>query len=342
MRDIKDFNLGELENILREWDYPPFHARSIFVWMYQKGSVDFSSMSDLPAELRKRLQERFCILSFSLKQRFVSKDQTAKFLFELPDKQPIEAVVIPTKTRVTACVSSQAGCKFACAFCASGLLGFKRNLSCGEIIEQVLQLKNNSPGRKLTHVVFMGTGEPLDNYNAVLKAARIINSGHSFNIGARRITISTCGIIPGMRKLAEENLQIELSVSLHAADDKTRARLMPINRKYPLKELMNACKEYIHKTGRQITFEYILIKGVNSDLQNAQKLSRMLQGLRLCKVNLIPSNAIEELKVEPPERAQIVSFRDCLLKAGIIATIRKSRGEDIEAACGQLRLRHGK
>ncbi|KPK96441.1 MAG: 23S rRNA (adenine(2503)-C2)-methyltransferase, partial [Omnitrophica WOR_2 bacterium SM23_72] len=203
---------------------------------------------------------------------------------------------------------------------------------CGEILDQIRG--------KPTHVVFMGTGEPLDNYDTVLKAIRIINSDYSFHIGARRITLSTCGIIPGMERLVEEKLQVELSVSLHAAEDSLRTRLMPINKKYPLKELMGACEEYIQKTGRQITFEYILMKGINSDLQSAQQLGKMLKGVKPCKVNLIAANFIEELKIQAPEKKEIMLFRDILVKNGIPATIRASRGEDIQAACGQLRLRH--
>ncbi len=342
MRDLKDFNKDELEAILRSWGFPAFYARSIFVWVYQKSTHDFDSMSNLPLDLRKRLKEVFSILDLRVVQRRISQDGTEKFLFELRDKQFIEAVLIPTKTRVTACISSQVGCKFACRFCASGISGFKRNLSVAQMLEQILTLKDRSTDKRLTHIVFMGTGEPLDNYDAVLKAIRIINSDYSFHIGARRITISTCGIIPRIKRLAGEGLQVELSISLHAAEDSLRTRLMPINKKYPLKELMLACDEYVRKTGRQITFEYILMKGINSDLQNARSLSTILKRLRICKVNLIPANSIRELEIEPPERDQIILFRDYLLKKNIPVTLRRPRGEDIEAACGQLRLRHEK
>jgi 23S rRNA (adenine2503-C2)-methyltransferase len=214
-------------------------------------------------------------------------------------------------------------------------------LAASEILEQVLYLKHNSPDNKLTHLVFMGTGEPLDNYDNVIKAIRIINSPYSFNIGARRITISTCGIIPAIMKLAEEGLQIELSVSLHAADEKTRSRVMPVNKKYPLKELILACKKYIEKTDRQVTFEYVLIEGLNADLPAAEKLSKILSGLN-CKINLIPCNPIKELRLHPPNKLQILLFKDKLLKSGVNATLRMPRGSDIEAACGQLRLRYEK
>jgi len=339
MKDIKDLDLKELEEILTGWGERPFHARQIFAWVYKKGITDFDAMSDLSSDLRTRLKDNFYILSLKLIKRIKSYDGTEKFLFALKDNNFIEAVIIPVEKRITGCISTQAGCKFACRFCASGKFGFKRNLTSSEIIEEVLYLKNNSQGAKLTHLVFMGIGEPLDNYDFVIKAIRIINSPHTLNIGARRITISTSGIIPAIKKLSGEGLQIELSVSLHAPDDKTRLRLMPINKIYPLKDLITVCREYISKTNRQITFEYVLIKDINSGLQDALKLSKILKGLN-CKVNLIPCNVIKEFNVQPPEKSEILLFRDYLLKSGINVTLRRPRGEDIEAACGQLRLRY--
>ncbi|MBU3958424.1 MAG: 23S rRNA (adenine(2503)-C(2))-methyltransferase RlmN [Candidatus Omnitrophica bacterium] len=342
MRDIKDLTLEELRQVLQGWKQAGFHARQIFAWIYKKGVKDFSQMSDLPADLRRRLQENFFILDFRLARVFQSGDGTEKSLFSLKDKSFIEAVIIPTEKRLTGCVSTQVGCRFNCRFCASGLGGFKRNLTTGEILGEVLYLKNNLGHKRLSHIVFMGVGEPLDNYNNLLKAIRIINSGYSFNIAARRITISTCGIIPGIKRLADEGLQIELSVSLHASDDKTRSALMLVNRKYPLKDLIAACSEYIKKTNRQITFEYVLIKNANSDLQSARNLSTILKDLNLSKVNLIPCNTVRELKVGPPDKPQVLLFRDYLLKSGVKVTLRKPRGQDIEAACGQLRLRYEK
>lgn len=360
MRDIKELTLEELKGIFAQWEEPGFHARQVFSWIYQKGARDFDCMSDLPSGLRSRLKENFYIFALKLADARKSGDGTEKFLFELKDgnftppvlnskrkvemKRAgfIEAVLIPAEKRLTGCISSQVGCKFKCAFCASGISGFKRNLTCAEIMEEALYLKNHSGGQKLSHIVFMGTGEPLDNYDNVMKAIRIINSADALNISARRITLSTCGIIPGIRRLCEEGLQIELSVSLHASDDKTRSALMSLNKKYPLKNLIQACREYIEKTNRQITFEYILIKSVNSDLQNARNLVKILRGLRLCKVNLITANPVKELNIEPPNKLDILLFRDCLLKSGINVTLRKPRGADIEAACGQLRLRYEK
>jgi len=339
MRDIKGLDLKELEKILTGWGEQPFHARQIFSWIYKKGALDFEAMSDLPSGLRRSLKESFDILSLKLIQSLKSSDGTKKFLFELKDHNFMEAVIIPAQKRVTGCISTQVGCKFACRFCASGTLGFKRNLTSPEMVEEVLYLKNNSQGRKLTHIVFMGIGEPLDNYDNVIKTIRFINSHHTFNIGARRITISTSGVIPAIKKLSGEGLQIELSVSLHSADDKTRSRLMPINKIYPLKDLISACREYIKKTNRQITFEYVLIKDINSGLPDARNLGKILKGMN-CKANLIPCNVIKELNVQPPQKPEILLFRDCLLKSGINVTLRMPRGEDIEAACGQLRLRY--
>jgi len=341
MQDIKDLNLRELEELLRSWRSNSYHAKQIFSWVYKKGARNFDQMSDLPLDLRKRLKERLYLFGFNLVKLLSSRDGTEKFLFALKDKNFIEVVSIPTEERITGCISTQAGCKFGCYFCASGILGFKRNLTRGEILEEVLYLKNDSKVKKITHLVFMGTGEPLDNYDHVLGAIRIINSPYAFNIGARRITISTCGIIPAIKKLSKEGLQIELSISLHAADDKTRSRLLPINKKYPLLDLMAACREYIKNTDRQITFEYVLIKNINSALPDARNLSKIIRGLN-CKVNLIPCNTIEEQKVEPPNKLETLLFRDYLLKAGVNVTLRRPRGQDIEAACGQLRVRHEK
>lgn len=321
---------------------PKYHAGQIFSWIYQRGAFEFSTMSDLPALLRKTLADDFYILGLELADLQRSADGTAKLLFQLKDDNLVEAVSIPAGERVTGCISSQAGCKFACGFCASALKGFKRNLSAGEILDEVLYLKNNSQKDPLTHVVFMGTGEPLDNYENVLKAIRVINAPYAFSIGARRITISTCGIIPGIKKLQDEELQVELSISLHSADDRLRSEIMPVNRKYPLADLIRCCHEYIAKTNRQITFEYILVKGLNSDLTSAQKLVALLKDLRLAKVNLIAANPIPELKIMPPEKTEITSFKEHLFKAGINVTLRRERGQDIDAACGQLRLKHEK
>lgn len=342
MQDIKELSLEELQKVLKNWGDVEFHAKQIFSWIYKKDVKDFAAMTDLPFDLRDRLKDNFYIFGLELSEKLKSKDGTEKFLFRLRDGNLIEGVCIPAEKRITACISTQAGCKFACRFCASGMSGFKRNLTSGEILEEVLFLKSNSENKKLTHIVFMGTGEPLDNYDSVLKAIRIIKSADALNIGARHITISTSGIIPGIKRLADEDLQVELSVSLHAAEDKLRSYLLPINKKYPLPVLIKACKEYIRKTNRQVTFEYILIKGVNSDLKSARELCKLLIGEKLFKVNIISANTVKELKVEPPDKQVALLFRDYLLKHRVNVTLRKPRGQDIEAACGQLRLRYEK
>lgn len=339
LKNIKDLSLPELEQFLSDFGYPKFRGRQIFSWIYKRLTDDFDKMSDLSAGMRDLLKKKFMLSAVFVKEKLHSKDGTQKLLFELSDGNLIEGVVIPAAKRSTGCIPSQVGCPFQCAFCASGGLGFKRNLCLAEIMDGILYLKKHSQDNRLTHLVFMGTGEPLDNYDNVLKAIRIVNSPEGLNIGARRITISTCGVIPGMEKLAKENLQIELSVSLHSADDKTRSRLMPVNKIYPLKDLMRVCRNYIKKTNRQITFEYILIGGVNSDLQSAKRLGKLLAGMN-CKANLIPANTIEKLKFEPPERKDILLFKDTLEKSGINVTLRRPRGQDIEAACGQLSLRN--
>lgn len=340
-RNINSLTLQELEKLLVSWKTERFHARQIFSWIYQKGIQDFTRMTNLPLDLRKKLNEHLHLGDLKLFKVLRSCDGTKKILFKLEDGNFIEGVIIPAKGRITGCVSVQVGCKFRCSFCASGIFGFKRNLSSAEILDEIWYLKNNASLKKLTHIVFMGTGEPLDNYENVLKAIRFINSPLTYNIGARRITVSTCGVPPGIQRLAREGLQVELSVSLHAADDQARNRLMPINKIYPLKVLIPICRKYIKETNRQVTFEYILIRGVNSDLQNAKSLSRILKGLN-CKVNLIPANAIKELNIEPPKQEEVSLFQGALLESGIKATLRKPRGEDIEASCGQLRLRYEK
>ncbi len=342
MEDIKNFSPEELEKEFVLSGDKPFHARQVFSWIYKRGVFDFEYMSDIPCALRERLSARFYILGADIIKTIESKDKTFKVLLHLKDGNHIEAVVIPEKERVTGCISSQVGCKFGCVFCASGALGFKRNLTVGEIIEEVLYLKDKSFDNKLTHLVFMGTGEPLDNYDNVMKAIRILNSSRGLNIGSRRITISTSGIIPGIKRLSCEKMQLELSVSLHAASDELRSRIMPINRKYPLAELIKACREYSAETNRQVTFEYTLIKGVNSSLEEAGNLCRLLEGFKLAKVNLIPSNYVKEAHFKPADEKSIFLFKDYLSKNNLRVTLRRERGADINAACGQLRLSYAK
>ncbi len=338
-QSIYGLSLQELKLKLDNWGVPPFHASQIFSWLYKKKAASFDEMSDLSSNLRERLKQEFHFFSLEVIKHLKSKDNTEKFLFQLKDKNLIEAVVIPAEGRVTACISSQAGCKYGCRFCASGISGLKRDLSKGEIIQQIMMVSKNA---KITHVVFMGTGEPLDNYDNVFAAIRLINDKNALNIGSRRITVSTSGLIPGIKRMAQEHMQIELSVSLHAADDKKRSSIMPVNNKYPLAQLIRTCRDYAKDTRRQVTFEYILIKGFNSSLQDAQNLAKIVKDVGLAKVNIIAANPVKEFHIEAPAKLEVMFFRDCLLKNKINVTLRRERGQDIDAACGQLRLKHEK
>lgn len=338
---IRGLNLAELTAALKAAGQPAFRAGQIFSWLYHKDCVSFERMSNLPPALRSFLEEHYRIETLSLVRRAVSVDATEKFLFATADGQHLESVSIPAEGRTTACISSQVGCTFGCAFCLSGTGGFKRDLTSGEILDQVCAVKRLNQRRELTHIVFMGMGEPLDNYDQVLKAVRMINVKEALGIGARRITISTCGIIPGIERLEKEGLQIELSVSLHAAFDSLRTRLMPVNKVYPLKKLIASCRHYAEQTKRQVTFEYIMLKGVNSSLSDARELGTILKGME-AKVNLIAVNPGSRMGFQPPNKMELLSFKTAVAKQGVPVTVRQSRGQDIEAACGQLRMLHEK
>jgi len=336
--DIKEFSLDELQAYLKSQNHPSFHAKQIFEWIYQKGAKGFAEMTSVSRELKAQLSKDFSFSHAILKEKKVSKDKTIKFLFQVGEGEYIETVYIPTQKRGTICLSTQVGCKFQCAFCASGLKGFARNLSCAEILNQVLFVKDHVRPDEVTHIVFMGVGEPFDNYENVLKAIYRLNAKEAFCIGARRITVSTCGLIPEIKRFAEEKIQVELSVSLHAANDKLRSELMPVNRKYSLGELMRCCRWYAKETNRQVTFEYVLIKGVNDSLNDAQDLGVLLKGF-LSKVNLIIYNRSDIAGFCVPLKNDVMVFESELERRGIVATVRTPRGEDIDAACGQLRYK---
>jgi len=314
----------------------PFRATQVFEWLYKRCADNFDAMTNLSDTLRERLKKDFCLRAVKNVKEQKSSDGTIKLLFELKDSEKIETVVIPTARRTTVCVSTQVGCKFGCKFCASGIGGWKRNLSCAEIIEQIIYVKNYYKKASISHIVFMGVGEPLDNYDNLLKAVYLINSSKGMNIAARRITISTSGLIPGIEKFSKEGVQVELSVSLHSPFDETRDSLMPVNKKYPVAKLINACKDYVKKTNRQVTFEYLLIKDLTCNEKSAIQLGRLLKGL-LCKINLILYNEVAEFVYKRPSREEIHKFKDKLDQLGIHFTIRAPRGRDISAACGQLR-----
>jgi 23S rRNA (adenine2503-C2)-methyltransferase len=349
---------------LREWmiahGEAAFRAKQVYTWLYQQLVSDFAAMTNLPQALRNKLAEEASIGPMMVRSEMHSKDdRTRKILLELADGKLIESVLMlypplgESSARATVCVSSQAGCAFGCTFCATGQMGFDRHLSAGEIVAQVLyfarELRNSPwtaaglPGSKpidhITNIVLMGMGEPLHNYDNVLQALRILNSAEGFNLGARHMTVSTVGLIPAIRKLSQEPLQINLAISLHAPTDELRSRTMPVNRKYPLAELLTACQEYIAATGRQVTFEYVLLSGVNDTPEYAQQLAQLLVPLKqFAHVNCIPVNATSA-DYRPPTPGAIRLFRNILFEHGVSNSVRAERGDDIAAACGQLRTR---
>lgn len=337
LNDICGLTLAELTAALKAMEEPAYRAVQVFDWVYKKRAFSWEEMTSLPKALREKLSLKLPFPVLQQKDLRVSEDGSRKFLFALHDGQLIETVFIPTKKRATLCISSQAGCKFGCSFCASGIGGWKRDLTTGEIIAQVLwATRACADEADVTHIVFMGVGEPFDNYENVMKAVRLLNAPEALQIAARRITISTCGVIPGIRRFGKEGIQVELSVSLHASNDELRTKLMPVNRKYPLKELMDECRFYAKDTNRQVTFEYILIKDLTCTQRAADELYRFLKGW-LCKVNLIAYNPVGEFPYKTPSRDDILSFQDSLTRRGIITTLRTPRGKDVAAACGQLR-----
>jgi 23S rRNA (adenine2503-C2)-methyltransferase len=335
--DVCSLTLAELTAQLKKLGEPAYRAAQIFDWIYKKHKFSWEEMSSLPKTLRAKLSVEIPFPVLIQKDVRTSTDETRKFLFQLFDGQLIETVFIPTKKRATLCISSQAGCKFGCTFCASGIGGWKRNLTTGEILSQVIwAMRACKDVADVTHIVFMGVGEPFDNYENVMKAVRLLNAAEAFQIAARRITISTCGVVPGIKRLALEDLQIELSVSLHASNDELRSEIMPVNRRHRLNELMNTCRTYAKDTNRQVTFEYILIKDLTCTDKAADELSRLLRGW-LCKINLIAYNPVGEFSHKSPSKNEIERFKESLEKRGILVTFRTPRGEDIAAACGQLR-----
>jgi len=336
--NIKNLSKTELETALKNTGEQGYRAKQIFRWLYKTGVRSFDDMTDLPEALRHKLKIKFHITHPALlDQKRSALDGTTKYLLKLEDASTIETVFLPDEKRNTICLSTQVGCKFSCSFCASAPFGFVRNLTASEILDEVLFVKEKNPTAPITNLVFMGIGEPFDNYDNVMKAIRTLNDPDAFNIGARKITVSTCGLIPGIKKFEKERLQIELSVSLHSADDAARSKFVPVNKRYPLKELMDACREYTAATNRVITFEYILIQGANCSQDDALKLARLLKGMK-CKVNTIAYNKIRIKGYAEPLSKDVKTFVKILKDHGINVTHRVSRGEDIDAGCGQLRI----
>ncbi|MCK5113548.1 MAG: 23S rRNA (adenine(2503)-C(2))-methyltransferase RlmN [Phycisphaerae bacterium] len=325
--------LAEIESLGEK----KFRAKQILEWVWRKGATDFAAMTNLSEFLRETLSREFCVFSGDVVTESRADDGVVKLLIAMGDGEKVETVMIPSSTRTTVCVSTQVGCALGCTFCASGLGGLVRNLTGGEIIEQVLQLQAIT-GRKVTNVVFMGMGEPLLNYGATLAAVRALIDERRGGISARKITVSTVGIPEGIQKLSQEDIPVTLAISLHAPNDALRSELIPINRKYPIDDILAAAGEFFEARGREVTLEYTLINGVNDSNLCCQALAKLAGRLR-CNVNLIKYNFVPSLKFESPSSETIEAFASRLRAGGVNVNIRESRGLDSEAACGQLRLR---
>lgn len=334
-QDIKSLTELEVREYMKTLNEPSFRGTQIFSWIY-KNANDFSEMRNIPKKLVEKLNESAYIENIEIYKKLESKiDGTRKYLFKLSDGNIIESVMMKYKHGVSVCISTQVGCKMGCSFCASGIGGLKRNLSPGELLEQVLKIQNDV-GERVSNIVLMGTGEPLDNYDNVIQFFKIINDENGLNIGLRHITLSTCGVVPKIYDLAKLKLQINLAISLHTPYQDKRMEIMPISRKYDINELMESCRYYLAETGRRITFEYSLIKNVNDSKRDAHALSKLLKGM-LCHVNLIPVNSVEENSFTKPDKKTIEEFMEILKRDGIETTVRREMGSDINGACGQLR-----
>ena len=335
--NIKNFTIEELKEELKNMGEKPFRAEQIFKWLFSDRVQTFDEMTNLSIDLRKKLDDKYRIGTFEIVRKLESVDGTKKYLFNVQDedKNLIESVLMSYHHGYTICVSSQIGCKMGCKFCASTGIPFARSLESGEIVEQILAIEKDSNIR-ISNIVFMGIGEPLDNFDNVMRAIKIMNDPKGLNIGARHISISTSGLVPKIYELADSKLQCTLSISLHSSNNKKRSEMMPVNNAYPIEELIEACKYYIKVTNKRISFEYALAKDNNDNLNDAKELVKLLKGM-LAHVNLIPINKIEDGAYTKSSNENIIKFRDYLNDAGIVATIRRELGSDIDAACGQLR-----
>ncbi|GAB7388085.1 23S rRNA (adenine(2503)-C(2))-methyltransferase RlmN [Bacillaceae bacterium] len=340
-RTIYDLTFPKLQAWLHEQGERKFRATQIFEWLYQKRVRAFAEMTNLPKSLREGLDEHFSLTPLEEIIRQVSRDGTVKFLFRLHDGHAIETVIMRHHYGNSVCVTTQVGCRIGCTFCASTLGGLRRNLTAGEIVAQVLEAQRelDAEGERASHVVVMGIGEPFENFDELLDFLRIINHEKGLNIGQRHITVSTSGIVPRIYDFAEEGGQVNLAVSLHAPNAEIRSRIMPVNRRYPLEDLLEACRAYVAKTGRRITFEYALLGGVNDRPEHAEELARLIGDIK-CHVNLIPVNYVPERNYVRSSRDDIIRFQKILKERGVNATIRREHGSDIAAACGQLRAQH--
>ncbi|MBB6636566.1 23S rRNA (adenine(2503)-C(2))-methyltransferase RlmN [Cohnella thailandensis] len=338
---IYDYSLEQLQEWVKEQGEAQFRAGQIFDWLYVKRVGSFEEMTNLPKPLRDKLNEAFAFVTLKEITKFQSKDGTVKFLFGLHDDHAIETVLMRHNYGNSVCVTTQVGCRIGCTFCASTLGGLKRNLTAGEIVAQVVQSQRllDAEGERVSSIVIMGSGEPFENYDNMMTFLRLMTHPKGLNIGQRHITVSTSGIVPNIYRFADENTQISLAISIHAPNDELRSKLMPVNRRFRFNEVMDACKYYIEKTGRRLTFEYALIGGVNDRPEHAEELGDLLQGM-LCHVNLIPVNYVPERNYVRTPRDDIFEFQRILERKKINATIRREQGHDIAAACGQLRAKY--
>ena len=327
----------ELQALCRAAGQPAFRAQQLWQWVQVRGATDWGQMGNVPRALKEALAATHTPCPATVVEEVGDDGGTRKWLVGLDDGERVETVRIPARDWSTVCVSTQVGCRMGCAFCASGKCGFARNLFAGEIVAQV-QLVAAALGRRPDNVVYMGMGEPFDNYEETLRSVRLLNHPDGLNVGARRITISTCGVVPGIRRLAGEGLQVELSVSLHAANPETRRALMPVENRYPMDELLRECAEYTARTKRHVTFEYTLVRGVNDSARDADELAARLRRFP-CRVNLIPLSPVGEFAGAPPPRADMEAFLRALAARGVQGTLRDSKGKGVDAACGQLRRR---
>ena len=340
LKNLLDTPLPKWEGLLVALGQPAFRARQLRNWVFHTSATDFPQMTNLPLALRERLQESFRLESLTVIRVATSHDGKAqKVLFLLHDGKSIESVLLSYENRLSICISTQVGCAIGCPFCATGQQGFERELSVAEIVDQVLYFSRRlGEGKSINNVVFMGMGEPLANFDNTWGAVEMLNSEDGFGLGARHITISTVGLVPQIKELSQKPLQVGLAISLHAADDTLRNELAPINRQFPLKELISACKEYKAKTGRRVTFEYVLFDGINDDVKQARQLAHLLKNMDAL-VNLIPANTSENHRFKVPTLEKMSAFREELERLKVKATLRAKRGTDITAGCGQLRSR---
>ena len=340
MRSIYGLSLKDLENYLIENSMKPFHGKQIFRWLYHKRVRSFDEMSDISKKMIEKLKEDFSMEELGIVSMQTSKDGTKKFLFEMDDGSLVESVLMVFDYGFSACLSSQVGCNMGCNFCASGLLKKQRDLRSDEIVSQALMIQRelDKDGERLGNIVVMGTGEPFDNYDNVMKAMSIINEPLGLEIGARHISISTCGLVPGIRRFAKENLQYNLAISLHAPNNALRDTLMPINKADPLEVLFDALHEYCSLNNRRLTFEYLLLKDVNDSPKQADQIAELLKGMN-AYINLIPYNKVDEKDYETSSDENALRFYDLLKKRNVAVTLRQKKGDDIDAACGQLRAK---